>query len=200
MECNLENEPITIKQESAFFISKSRNHQKYYHKPTTSKMNYSTSKQPKGTNPLDKLERRTKCIICESVFQWAKDCQHNRSANVHMSQEVQVNEDDKCNLTLFKNAKSDNEIFMTESFGCAVIYAACTRTVCGKKWLDNYMNNIDSKEIKSITTTARNRCFKFGDGAQIKSTQNVVIPARVGETCCEIATEVVDVDIPLLMS
>ena len=45
-ECNLENEPITIKQESAFFTSKSRNHQKCYHKPTTSNMDYSTSKPP----------------------------------------------------------------------------------------------------------------------------------------------------------
>ena len=200
IECNLENEPITIKQESAFFTSKSRNHQKYYQKPSTSKMNYSTSKQPKGTNPLDKFGRRTKCIICESVFHWAKDCQHNRSANVQMSKDFQVNEDDECNLTLFTNAKSDNEIFMTESFGCAVIDTACTRTVCGKKWLENYMNNLDSKESKNITTTSSNRGFKFGDGAQVKSTQNVVIPAKIGETCCKIATEVVDVDIPLLLS
>ena len=116
-----------------------------------------------------------------------------------MSQDFQVNEDEECNLTLFTNAKSDDEIFI-ESFGYAVIDTACTRTVCRKKWLDNYMNNLDSKESKNTTTTSSNRGFKFGDGAQVKSTQNVVIPAKIGETCCKIATEVIDVDIPLLLS
>ena len=54
---------------------------------------------------------------------------------------------------------------MTESFGCAVIDTVCTHTVCGKKWLDNYLNNLDSKESKNIITTSSNRGFKFGDGA-----------------------------------
>ena len=75
----------------------------------------------------------TKLTICESVFHCAKDCQHNRYANVQTSQDVQGDEDDECNRTLFTNAKSDNEIFMTESFSCVFIDTACTRTVCGKK-------------------------------------------------------------------
>lgn len=41
---------------------------------------------------------------------------------------------------------------------------------------------------------------KFGDGVQVKSRQNVVILAEIGTTKCFIDCEVVDSDIPLLLS
>ena len=51
-----------------------------------------------------------------------------------------------------------------------------------------------------LTTSPSKRTFKFGDGAKIKSTKNVIIPATIGSTSCNIDTEVVDADIPLLLS
>ncbi len=37
---------------------------------------------------------------------------------------------------------SDAEIFMTESLGSAIIGTACTRTVCGEKWLEKYIDDL----------------------------------------------------------
>ena len=44
------------------------------------------------------------------------------------------------------------------------------------------------------------RKFKFGDGASVEAFQNAVIPAQVGNTKCNINTDVVEADIPLLLS
>ena len=194
---------IKIKQESAFMMQKFDNDvgaRRRFQQRRQAQQNNSTGNAPKGTNPIDKLGRRTKCMICQSVFHWAKDCQHRLDPAAVRVTEDACTKEEECNLTLFTKHKQHNEIFMTESFGCAVIDTACTRTVCGQKWLDNYTDNLDVKKKTMIKTSPSKRSFKFGDGVQIQSTKNVIIPAMIGKTPCKIDTEVVDVDIPLLLS
>ena len=41
----------------------------------------------KGTNPLDRQGRKTKCAICSSVFHWVKDCPHKDVKYVEEDQE-----------------------------------------------------------------------------------------------------------------
>ena len=51
----------------------------------------------RGTNPLNKFGKRTKCAICQSVFHWAKDCpDKGNSVNTVESETVE-----NCNITLF---------------------------------------------------------------------------------------------------
>lgn len=50
------------------------------------------------------------------------------------------------------------------------------------------------KDIKSA------RPFKFGNSRVVHSTKKVKIPVMMGQTRCHIETEVVPVDIPLLLS
>ena len=42
--------------------------------------------------------------------------------------------------------------------------------------------------------------YKFGDGRKIHAYASVVIPAIIGKTCVGIRTDVIDNDIPLLLS
>ena len=85
-------------------------------------------------------------MICQSVFHWANDCQHRLDPAAVRVTEDACTKEEECNLTLFTKHKQHNEIFMTESFGCAVIDTACTHTVCGQNWLDNYTDNLDKEE------------------------------------------------------
>lgn len=48
--------------------------------------------------------------------------------------------------------------------------------------------------------TQSRRAFKFGDGKIVHSIKRVKVPAKIGQTRCNIETEVVPVDIPLLLS
>lgn len=69
-----------------------------------------------------------------------KDCPHQeKEMSKHGKEEVKYtnNETEGCNLTLFtKEKKIEDEILLIEALGCAVIYTACTATVCERKWLN----------------------------------------------------------------
>ena len=89
---------------------------------------------------------------------------------------------------------------MVEALGSAVLDTACTRTVCGEKWLDNYVSGLQQNELAKLETKDSARAFRFGDGRLVHSTKSMKIPAVIGQTKCHIETEVVPVDIPLLLS
>ena len=42
--------------------------------------------------------------------------------------------------------------------------------------------------------------YRFGDGRKIQAIQSVKIPAKIGSRSCEIMTDIIDGDIPLLLS
>ena len=54
-----------------------------------------------------------------------------------------------------------------------------------------------NKSIKYIDSSAK---FRFGDGEQVKSLHSVRIPIKIGDTVCYIHCEVVEKNIPLLLS
>lgn len=58
---------------------------------------------------------------------------------------------------------SDSEIFLTESLGSAIIDTACTRTVCGGKWLESYVNDL-SEGKKKLMETEHPHHFGLGMG------------------------------------
>ena len=155
-----------------------------------------------GSNPFDKFGRRSHCAVCQSAYQWAKDCPHkNEQAKCTEDVERLPQNVDECNITLFsKDLLSDSEIFMVEALGSAVLDTACTRTVCGEKWLDHYVSGLRQSELAKLETKESARAFRFGDGRLVRSTKSVKIPAVIGRTKCHIDTKVVPVDIPLLLS
>ncbi len=187
---------ITVKREEAAYFT--RNQKQYGQRPPSSRNNFSsknnTSRPELGTNPMNKFGKRSKCAICQSTFHWVKDCPHKDKEEVNITET-----DEQCNVTLFTKQNNENEIFMTEAMGCAVIDTACTSTVCGTKWLEKYLQSLNEEERSSVTTKESNKSFRFGDGVKVKSTSCVAIPAVIGETQCVIHTEVVESEIPLLL-
>ena len=59
---------------------------------------------------------------------------------------------------------SDSEIFLAESLGSAIIDTACTRTVGGEKWLENYVKDLSSDQVNQVLQTEIPSCrtFRFG--------------------------------------
>lgn len=190
---------IQVHQDAAFYVDQRRNDRRdgsKFHSQTNQ------GRAPlAGSNPLDRYGKRTKCAICQSIFHWAKDCPH-KAEHVKLTEEnAEAEQIDECNITLFsKESVSDAEILMVEALGSAVIDTACTRTVCGEKWLDSYVHTLKESDKKKMENVQSRRAFKFGDGQVVHSTKRVKVPAKIGQTKCHIETEVVPVDIPLLLS
>ena len=168
----------------------------YYSKntyPRFKRFQKSEDSRQKGTNPMDRQGRRTKCAVCSSVFHWAKDCPHKDVKYVEEAED--------CDIVMFaKEIQNHNIVFMTESFGSAILDTACTRTVCGSKWLYDYIESLDKEDRESIREEKSERVFRFGDSSQIKAVKNVIIPAVIGGKKCKISTDVVDLELPLLLS
>lgn len=153
-----------------------------------------------GTNPLDKFGKRSRCAVCQSTYHWARDCPHKKNEQVRLTEDENV---DEVNITLLtQDPVPDAEIFLTESLGSAIIDTACTRTVCGEKWLESYVNDLSQEQVYKLLKTENPSCrpFRFGDGNLVYSTRKMKLPAKIGQTRCNIETEVVKVDIPLLLS
>ncbi|CAG2196738.1 unnamed protein product [Mytilus edulis] len=165
---------ITIKQEPVYYTQH----------------NKGGKSKEKGTNPLNKFGKRTKCAICQSVFHWAKDCPDKVNSVNFVESESEIVEN--CNITLFtKEQPPVSEIFVLESACSAIIDTACTRTVCGENWFKQLL-----ERTGDITTVTSSRAFKFGDGKVVNSFMRATIPAQIGSTNCKIETEIVKADIP----
>ena len=92
------------------------------------------------------------------------------------------------------------EVFLVEAMGTAVIDTARTCTVCGERWLDNYLKTLDELSLKKVKRNPSSIGFRFGDGGRIYSFETATIPAEIAGVKCQIITEVIKKDIPLLLS
>ena len=60
------------------------------------------------------------------------------------------------------------EIFVVETSKSAVIDTACTKTVAGKKWYQNFKTNLPNDYVAQIESFPSETVFKFGDGRKVK--------------------------------
>ena len=89
---------------------------------------------------------------------------------------------------------------MNETFNCAILDTGCANNnVCGVKWLDNYLKNIGIN-MSDINSEPSNNTFRFGGGNVYNSDKYVFIPCVLGGKDIIIKTNVVECDIPLLLS
>ena len=83
---------------------------------------------------------------------------------------------------------------------CAVLDSACSSTVCGNKWIKNYIQSLDPSDKNKIKQIEGQRVFKFGGGTCLKSKGEYSLPAVIAGNDVMIKTDVVESDIPLLLS
>nr|XP_039274020.1 uncharacterized protein LOC120347974 [Styela clava] len=92
------------------------------------------------------------------------------------------------------------DAFTKDLCGYAILDSGCTRTVCGKIWLLDYLQRIKESEIEKIHTGDSGGVFMFGDGRKVSSLYSIQIPGYIGDTKVNISCDVVDENIPLLLS
>lgn len=108
---------------------------------------------------------------------------------------------EECHVVLYTgDLNLDRITLTTESQNCAVLDTACTKTVAGKEWFDTYVQSLSEEEALSIKYCASTCTFKFGAGPILPSLGQYKIPATLVGRNVMIVTDVVDTDIPLLLS
>ena len=153
-------------------------------------------RQSRATNPRDTYGNFLTCHVCKSINHFANECPNN-------SQYYAETE----HVTLFQNEKAEvstSEDAMTQFTGdnlcLAVLDTGCNITVCGKEWLKVYLESLDESRLKEVKVEESGTRFKFGDNEPTVASQRYTIPATVCNKDLDIVTEVVNDNIPLLLS
>ena len=82
----------------------------------------------------------------------------------------------------------------------AVLDIACSSTVCGQTWFNNYLESLTRDQREKITWKDSKKVLKFGGGTCLTSKGEYSIPAVLAERNVIIQTDIVESDIPLLLS
>ena len=78
--------------------------------------------------------------------------------------------------------------------------SACSSTVCGENWPDNFINSLDKRDRIKVQQSIGQKIFKFGGETRLKPQGEYSIPAVIAGKEVTIKTDVVGSDIPLLLS
>ena len=118
---------------------------------------------------------------------WYKDCPYKEE------------EED---VTLFASGVQDQYLptFMSETFNSAILDSGCSRTVCGKIWYDQYSNSLSKEQADMVEEMQSFSKFKFGCGQAFESIKRVKLPAKIGMRNVKIETDIVEAEIPMLLS
>ena len=132
-----------VKQEEAFYSKRS------YHSTGTSKK----------LNPVNKQGQVSRCVVCDSKMHWASHCPHKQQPNqsAHLTEESC----EEVELVLMTEQMDKQEIFVAEASKSAVIDTACTKTIAGEIWFENYIDSLALHHRNMIRILSSTTKFKF---------------------------------------
>ena len=91
-------------------------------------------------------------------------------------------------------------LLVGETLGQAIIDTGCPFTVTGDMWLKTYINTLSRKDRVSIRMYKSHNKYRFGNGVLFPSKYNVIIPIYIANHKYRLSIDVVNCNIPLLLS
>ena len=187
--------------QDTFFTHNNRGNSNYSRGRARSNYRYQNSRpqrnrgnnsfRSRGNNPVGRDGRISTCSICGSRNHWADACpDRNQAFEIN---EVHLFDSDYEEASKLKHLVSD-------TLDSAVLDSAATKTAAGKLWVDDYISKLSQEERNNINQRSSHSVYKFGDGEKVTASYAVTIPAQIGERKVKINLDVLDKDIPCLLS
>lgn len=165
-------------------------------------------------NPDGPDGRPLTCRACGSFRHFLKECPDSwenrekpKNVNIVSENNSDAQQDNLRSIVpdeyavLFTGLNRSNvSLLGREAQNCAVLDSACSSTVCGQDWLNGYLDSMNSHDFGRVKHTAGTKTFKFGGGTRLKSQGEYLLPAVIAGREVFVRTDVVDSDIPLLLS
>ena len=130
-----------------------------------------------------KVNPPSKCKFCFSIYHWYKDCPRRKAE------------------TYFTYTNQEGAIKAEETTDSMVIDCGAPRSVCGIGWYTRYVDSLqDTEDITLVRESTSEGTFRFGDSEDFKSILRVEIPIYIGSTREMLTVDVVECDIPCLLS
>ena len=153
-----------------------------------------TSDNSRKTNPPDRTGRPTRCAICQSIYHWAARCPEKKPDHSTLLVENTI--------VLHQSSENQSELktLVAETWSSALLDCGASKTVCGTEWFNQYQQSLPPELKDKIETSKSTSTFRFGDGNRVAAKNTVSLPAMIGSSEVIINADVVDSDIPLLLS
>lgn len=150
-------------------------------------------------NPRDSSGNLLRCNICDSIRHFQSECP---DAWENMNKEAmpvrEVKSEDAMKVSDY--SLEDQQVLMCEAANAAVLDSACTKTVTGRAWKDTYIESLSPEERSQVKKLPGGTKFKFGGETRKESFEKLQIPVTIAGKKVTITTDVVESDIPLLLS
>lgn len=169
-------------------------------KPTSSQVGASNRGRFQRRNPRDAEGNYMKCLICESIMHFRRNCPHAQEAKRENVLETSTCSSNEEVYKVHDYSEDDKQVLMVEAANSAVLDSACSKTVTGRVWKEVYLESLSAKEKKEVRILPGGTNFKFGGESSIQSEGRMVIPCEIAGHKTTITADIVDSDIPLLLS
>ena len=155
-------------------------------------------------NKKDEKGEITRCRFCDSKFHYRSACaeytkvlqEGGKDNDIHLAMEEEV-----IDFALATQDQGHLSQFTKEARSCAALDTCCTSSVAGQPWLDMYIQELSLNDQRKVKGPRRGfRVFKFGNSAKLPSLGCYTIPVVVAGKNGTIDLDIIDSDIPLLLS
>ena len=146
----------------------------------------------RGRNPPGRDGNPSTCANCGSRNHWARDCPDSKERVFEIN-----------TIELFQSDYEDEnkmKLLVSDTFDAAVLDSAATKTAAGKIWTEDYISKLNETQKQNLNKRPSSSIYKFGDGQKTPALYSLTIPATIGKEKVTIDVDVLDKDIPCLLS
>ena len=177
---------------------------------------YQSEKYGKRRNPTDKEGNIMRCLICESIYHFARFCPHshenfdentgsNKGNTNKGNNQSDINSETVQLSLLVAFTEGDNKTeklgnLVKESSCSAILDCGASSSVCGEVWFNDYLQSLSEYERNNIVEKKSNTNFTFGSGTTYQSLKCVQLPCCINGMKANIEVDVVKCNVPLLLS
>ena len=164
-------------------------------------------------NRKDRDGKTMKCFDCDSEYHFVGDPDCKKVKSGGGKEKKKAKKKRKSSSSSSSSGESVNMIqeimitadevssFTWEARGAAALDSCCTSSVTGKAWLDMYREDLDEDVRKEIKGPFRSdTVFGFGNNGRLESLGKYRIPVVMAGWKTSISVDLIDSDIPLLLS
>ena len=156
------------------------------------------------------------CFTCKSEYHFSQDCpkakeegdKPKRGEKRKLKKQDSSSEESGSNEDLllveeqeYLLAAGEVRAFTWEARGASALDSCCTASVCGQEWMNMFLEELEEQNMNKVEGPyVSEKSFGFGNNAKLKSKRYYIIPVEEAGRMRRMKVEVIESDIPLLMS